>query len=131
MIAYLKMPGIRGGSVEPAHVDWIEISGFTCPLVNRPGQSPTYGELRIEKPLDKATPDLAGAILNAKSFDEIVLELHPENIVDSLMTLRFRNARIESQTLGEGRGERLELRYSGFEYACTSGKGKSAKRAKK
>ena len=136
MIAFLKIPGIRGGSVEQAHVDWIEISSFTCPLMRRQGQQATYGELRVEKPLDEATPELAAAVLDGKSFDEVVIELHPENIVDSLMTLRFREVRVESQVLGEGRGERLDLHYSGFEYACTSGKRRAApksgaKRAKK
>ena len=136
MNAYLKIPGIRGGSVEPAHVDWIEITSFNCPLMRREGQQATYGELRIEKPLDEATPELAGAVLEATPFEEVVIELHPGNNVDTLMTLRFRTVRVESQVLGEGGGERLELRYSGFEFGCTNGKPKAApksgaKRAKK
>jgi type VI protein secretion system component Hcp len=126
MNAFLKIPGIRGGSVEPAHVDWIGISGFVCPLVNRPGQPATYGDLRVEKPLDAATPELAAALLAAKCFDEVVIELHPEDIVDTLMILRFRDVRVESQVLGEGRGERLDLHYSGFEFACTSGRRRPA-----
>jgi type VI protein secretion system component Hcp len=125
MTAYLKIPGIRGESVEPAHVGWIEISGFTCPLVNRPGV-PAYGDLRMEKPLDAATPELTGAILHGTTFEELVLELHPEHRVDTLLTLRFRGVRVESQVLGEGPGERLELHYGGFEVVCTSGERRAA-----
>ena len=119
MIAYLKVPGIRGGSVEPKHESWIVLHNFTCSLTNGSSQ-PRYGLLQLEKDLDEATPELAGAVLKVTCFPEIVIELHPNNDVNQLMTLRFREARFEGQTLGRGTHgtETLQVAYSGFEYGC-------------
>jgi len=121
MNAYLKVPGIRGGANEPRHAGWIVLNNFNCSLTNNAGLGGArYGQLTLEKGLDEATPALAGAVLEATTFPEIVVELHPENDVHRIMTLRFRQARIESQTLGRTTygNETLGVAYSGFEYAC-------------
>lgn len=67
---FLYVDGIRGGSIDPGHRDWIDVAGLrqTYPVNQN-------CELQIVKPLDVAGPKMWGAAVTGEHFKKAVIEV--------------------------------------------------------
>ena len=62
-VVYLYIDGIRGPSQDERHMRWIEASSFSLGLTGGTGgpggSKPVFGPLRVVKPFDMASPQIA------------------------------------------------------------------------
>lgn len=95
--AYLKLEGIAGDCVEPAHRDWMVVESFNQ-NVNGPqelGGRTTMTDIAIQKFADRATPILARATAEGRHFKEAILELCvPEGAKPKFLEIRLTNVRL-------------------------------------
>lgn len=67
---FLFVDGLRGGSIDPGHRDWIDVAGLRQAYpVNQ------TCEVQIVKPLDVAGPKIWGAAVTGEHFKQAVIEV--------------------------------------------------------
>jgi type VI secretion system secreted protein Hcp len=73
---YLWMEGLKGGSTEADHKDWIPIDqlAFGVEQSGEPVGSPRFSALQIIKPADRSTPHLFERCASGKPVPNAVLE---------------------------------------------------------
>ena len=66
---FLKVEGIEGGSIDPKHVRWSDLTAISGDI-----SEGVCGELIVEKPLDKATVKYMEKAFNAELIPKVEIE---------------------------------------------------------
>ena len=78
---FLKIPGIDGEVTAIGHENWIQVYSYSSGLVHpytvgQPGTTPpSFSDISIQKPLDKASPRIYLAVATAEVFTSGTLEV--------------------------------------------------------
>ncbi len=73
---YLRISGVNGESLDPRHLNWIQLRGITHTLrLSSNSPAPAPAAVRVIKTLDRATPRLHLAAARREVFPEAVIDL--------------------------------------------------------
>lgn len=71
---YLLLSGIKGGSADKAHANWIEFSTLGTIVSNRSGVKAAFPDIAVAKLVDVSSPYLAPACATGSNFASATIE---------------------------------------------------------
>jgi len=126
---FLKIKTIDGESTDDKHKDWIEIESFSWGLMQKTSGSGSSGgagsaeradhyDFTVMKKMDKATPQLAIALLKGEHIPGVIVALHrATGEKQKYMEYKMSDVMISSyQETGSG-GDSLPIESLSFNYA--------------